>query len=150
MRLAKAASFALVVLFLTGCAATGPLYKEVGASIPPIPAGNGRVVFYRADTMFGAAMTSDIKLNGKIVGKSERGSFFYVDEKPGNCVVSTATEVEKQLTFTLAPAETKYVKTSVSFGVMVGRINPELVNSADAKKELTELHYTGASPLGKK
>ena len=144
MRSVRAVLCALVVSIVTGCAATGPLYKEVASSFPPVPADKGRVVFYRADTMFGAAITSDIKLNGNVVGKSERASFFYVNEKPGNCVVSTATEVEKQLTFTLAPKETKYVRTSVSFGVLAGRINSELVSPADAKNEVMELHYTGA------
>jgi hypothetical protein len=98
--------------------------------------------------MFGAAMTSDIRLNDRVVGRSERGSFFFVDEVPGNMIVSTVTEVEKQLTFKLAAGETKFVKTSVSFGVLVGRINSELTNSTEAKAEITGLAYTGA-PLKK-
>lgn len=140
------AVFAVVLLsILAACAATGPLHKEVAASIPPTPAGKGRIYFYRADTMFGAAVTSDIKLNNRVVGKSERGSFFYVDEQPGKCLVSTSTEVEKQLTFTLAAGETRYVRTSVSMGLMVGRVNAELVNTDTAKSEISELHYTGVA-----
>lgn len=140
------AVFAVVLLSaLAACAATGPLHKEIAASIPPVPAGKGRVYFYRADTMFGAAVTSDIKLNNRVVGRSERGSFFYVDENPGKCLVSTSTEVEKQLTFTLGAGETRYVRTSVSLGVLVGRINAELVNNETAKSEIVELHYTGVA-----
>jgi hypothetical protein len=66
-----------------------------------------------------------------------------VDQAPGNCVVSTSTEVEKQLTFTLAANETRYVHTSVSMGVLVGRINAKLVNAAEAKSEIASLHYIG-------
>jgi hypothetical protein len=138
----------LAVAALGGCAAEGPLHKEVAASIPTVPAGKGRVYFYRADTMLGAAVTSDITLNGRVVGKSERGSFFFVDENPGSCKASASTEVERQLTFTLAAGETKYVKSTISMGVMVGRVNLELVSPGDAGKEITELHYTGA-PLPK-
>ena len=135
----------VAVAALAGCAAEGPLHKEVAASIPTVPAGKGRVYFYRADTMFGAAVTSDITLNGKVVGKSERGSFFFIDENPGSCMASASTEVERKLSFTLAAGETKYVRSSVSMGVMVGRVNLELVSPGDAESAMTELHYTGTA-----
>ncbi|BAV33080.1 hypothetical protein SCL_0760 [Sulfuricaulis limicola] len=144
MRAVNITIAAIVFILLTGCAATGPLYSDISASIPPVSANKGRIYFYRSDTMFGAAITSDISLNGKVVGKSERASVFYVDQAPGNCVVSTSTEVEKQLTFTLAANETRYVHTSVSMGVLVGRINAKLVNATEAKSEIAGLHYIGA------
>jgi predicted small lipoprotein YifL len=143
MRAVKIMVVAIVFALLTGCVATGPLYSDISASIPPIPADKGRIYFYRSDTVFGAAVTSDISLNGKVVGRSERASVFYVDQAPGNCVVSTSTEVEKQLTFTLAANETRYVHTSVSMGVLVGRINAKLVNAEEAKSEIASLHYIG-------
>lgn len=149
MRLFKIFVSIVVFALLVGCAATGPLYTEVAASIPSVPPNKARVYFFRPDTMLGAAVTSDIRLNEKVVGKSERGSFFFVDQSPGKCTVSTSTEVEKQLTFVLEQGQTKYVRTSVSFGVMVGRINAELVAPDQAKGEISGLHYTGA-PLAKK
>ena len=148
MRFFKVALVAIILVLGAGCAATGPKYSDVAASIPAVPANKGRIFFFRSDTMLGAAVTSDIRLNGKVVGKSERASFFFVDENPGNMTVATSTEVEKQLTFKLVAGETKYVKTSVSFGVLVGRINSELANSTEAKAEITGLAYTGA-PLKK-
>lgn len=135
-----------VVVFLAACAATGPLYTEVAPSIPPVAQDKGRVYFYRTDSLFGAAVTPDIRLNDKVVGKSERSSFFYSDEAPGKCTVATSTEVEKHLTFVLNPGETRYVRTSVSMGLAVGRVNAELVNADAAKSEISELHYTGSMP----
>jgi len=150
MRVIRSMMLSAVLLVLTGCAATGPLYKDVAASIPPVPAGKGRIFFYRSDTIFGAAMTSDIRLNDKVVGRSERGSFFYVDTMPGNYAVATSTEVERRLTFTLATGKTRYVKTTVSMGALVGRINPELVNADVGKSDIQELHYTGGTALSGK
>lgn len=145
MRIVKAAIAVIAVALLAGCAATGPKFTEIAASIPPVAASKGRIYFYRPDTMFGAAVTSDINLNGKVVGRSERGSFFFVDENPGSQKVATSTEVEKHLTFTLEPGQTKYVRTSVSMGVMVGRINAELVSPETAKADIEGgLAYTGA------
>jgi predicted small lipoprotein YifL len=138
----KSALALVVLVTVAGCAATGPLYSEIAATIPPVPASKGRVYFYRADTIVGAALTSDISLNGRIVGKSERGGFFYVDEDPGSFKASASTEVERQLTFTLAAGETKYIKSSTSFGVLVGRINLGLVSPDEAKAEIAGLHYT--------
>jgi hypothetical protein len=43
-----------------------------------------------------------------------------------------------------AKGETKYIRTSTSFGVAVGRINFELVNAPEAESELESLSYTGA------
>jgi hypothetical protein len=143
MRFAKVTFAFAVLVLMAACAATGPLYTEVASAIPPVPATKGRIYFFRPDTFVGGAVTSDIRLNGKVVGVSERGSFFYVDEEPGNYTVATSTETEKQLTFVLERAQTRYVQTSVSIGILVGRINPELVAADVAKKEIENLHYTG-------
>ena len=150
MRAIKTLLLSFVLLSLIGCVASGPLYKDVAASIPPMPAGKGRIYFYRPDTMLGAAVTADIRLNGRVAGLSERGSFFFVDAKPDSYTVATSTEVERRLTFTLAAGETRYVKTSVSFGALVGRINPELVNADVGKSDILELHYTGGTALSGK
>ena len=148
MRTIKSVLALIAIVVITGCAASGPLYSEIASSIPPVSGDKGRIYFYRSSTMFGAAITSDIRLNDRIVGRSVRGSFFYVDEPPENYTVSTATEVERQLTLALAAGETKYVQTSVSFGVVAGRINSILASPNDAKAEIAELRYTGA-PLKK-
>ncbi len=55
----------VIALFsLFGCTATGPLFSTVSQNIPTVSADKGRIYFYRPDTMLGAAVTSDITLNG--------------------------------------------------------------------------------------
>lgn len=130
------------VMFLAGCA-SGPKMAEVQSSIPVLAADKGRIFFYRSSSMMGAALQPDIYLNGKVVGTSKPGGFFYTDVPAGNYTVSTTTEVQKDLTFTLAPKEVKYVKTSVSFGVLVGRVQPELSPASEGEKEIATLSYTG-------
>lgn len=133
----------LFVVFASGCAATGPKYSAYKHTIPAVPSDKGRIYFYRDDSMMGAAITPDIKLNNKVVGESLPGGFFFVDQAPGKCSVSTSTEVERTLEFTLAPAEVKYVRTSISMGFFVGHVYPELVGKADAEKALTDLSFAG-------
>jgi hypothetical protein len=57
--------------------------------------------------------------------------------------VSTATETEKKLTFTLAENETRYVRLEIGFGILVGRVYGVLVEQDEAAKELSSMHYTG-------
>jgi hypothetical protein len=76
------------------------------------------------------------------VNRSQAG-FFFVDQTGGNKEVSTSTEVEKKLSFTLEPGQTRYVRTVIGLGLFVGRVYPELVDEATGQKELEEASYTG-------
>jgi hypothetical protein len=135
-----------VALVASGCA-SGPQYKDVAASIPTLNKSQGRIYFYRSDSMFGAAIQPSINLNGSLVGLSKPGGFFFVDEPAGQYVVSTTTETEKTVSFSLDAGETKYVKTRVGLGLLVGRIIPSLESSDDAQRDLDGLHYTGTQAI---
>jgi hypothetical protein len=139
----RAALIGAAVL-IAGCAATGIKHEELAKSMPAIKAGEGRIYFMRSDSMFGAAVQPDIKLNGQVVGQSKPGGFFYVDRPAGNYAATSATETEKSLTFALQAGETKYVRSSVQMGVMVGRVVLDLETPEKAKTELAGLSYTGA------
>lgn len=132
-----------VVVILSGCAASGPKYSEYSKSIGPLASEKGRVYFFRDASFFGGGVQPDILLNSKAIGESLPGGFFYVDREPGNYTVSTSTEVERTLEFVLEAGETKYVRTYVTMGVMVGHVIPELVNPDDAVKSMADLSYAG-------
>lgn len=142
-RLAAVAMLAATVT-LFGCA-SGPKYAEVASTIPTLKANEGRVFFFRSSSMVGAAVQPEIRLNNVVVGESKPGGFFFVDRPAGNYLGSSSTETEKTLSFVLAPGETKYVRTSPTWGVMVGRIVLELEDPAKAKAELEELSFTGGT-----
>lgn len=129
-------------LFVAGCA-SGPKYSETASKLLPAKAGEGRVFFYRESSMLGAAVQPDIRLNNEVVGSSKPGGYFYVDRPAGNYVASASTETEKTASFTLAAGETKYLKTSPSFGVVVGRIVITIEAPEKARAELASLSYTG-------
>lgn len=98
--------------------------------------------FLRSASMFGAAIQPDLRLNGQVVGESKPGGFFFVDRPAGKYVASAATETEKTLSFALDGGETKYVRSSPSVGLMVGRVVLELETPDKAKEELSSLSYT--------
>jgi len=108
----------MVVAFLAACA-SGPKHAEVASSIPGLKADQGRVYLYRSNSMLGAALQPNVLVNGKVMGESKPGGFFFVDLPAGPVEVSTSTEVEKKLTFQLAAGETRYVRCTIGFVVLV-------------------------------
>jgi hypothetical protein len=126
----------------TGCA-SGPQFKEMSSSIPTLSANSGRIYFFRADSFGGAMIQPEIKLNDQVVGRSTAGGFFFVDEPAGKYTVSTTTEVTKTVSFTLHTGETRYVRTSVEMGLLVGHVTPTLDDPETAPKEIEDLKYIG-------
>ena len=134
----------VLVTTLAGCAATGTKFAAQEAATPKIAADKGRVYFYRANSMVGAAIQPEVQLDGKVVGKSQPGGYFYVDADAGNHEAQTSTEATNKLSFVVDKGEVKYVRTKISMGLMAGRVVPELVGADEARKELVDLSYTGA------
>lgn len=134
----------LASALLAGCTATGPKYVEIKPQLGSPAEGQGRVFFFREAAFVFSAVQPDVAVNGSKVGTSMPGGFFFVDLAAGQHVCSATTEVERKLSFALDSGETKYIKTSPSVGVLVGRLNFQLTSAVDAEKQLENLHYTGA------
>ena len=132
-----------VVAVLAAACASGPKLSEVASGFPGIKAGEGRVYFYRSNSMFGAALQPTIYMNGKAVGTSKPGGFFYADVPAGNVEVTTGTEVEKKATFVIAAGETRYIRTTTGLGILVGRVYPEIVDNRTGQEEMKSSSYTG-------
>ena len=142
MKIARTCLWLVLALLVSACA-TGPRHSEVSKGFPALKAGEGRVYLYRSNSMLGAAIQPTIMVNGKEVGSSQPGGFFYVDLPAGPVEVSTSTEVEKKATFMLAAGETRYVRTAVGLGIFVGRVIPELVDAKTGAEQIREASYIG-------
>jgi hypothetical protein len=136
----------LLASALVGCAATGPKFTQVAASLPAVPAEQGRIYFLRTSGV-GAAVQPDVRLNGVVVGKSRPGSFFFVDRPAGRYTASARTEVESRAEFDLADGQTVYVQTSIGLGVFVGHPRVVIADEGSARAALPELAYIGETPL---
>jgi hypothetical protein len=143
-RFAFAALVGAAALF-AGCA-SGPKYADMSKSIPALKADQGRIYFFRSGSMVGAAIQPEIRLNGTVVGASKPGGFFYIDRPAGNYVAATSTETEKTLSFALAAGESKYVRSSPSIGLLVGRIVLELEDPKKGQAEVETLSFTDGLP----
>ena len=143
MKFAPLAAIAAVAV-LSGCAATGPKFTQQESTMPKLAAEQGRVYFYRVDSFAGGAVRPVIKMDGATVGDSVPGGYFFVDAAAGSHQAETSTEATNKVSFVLDKGETKYVRTKVQMGLMVGHVIPELVSAEEAQKELPSLSFTGA------
>jgi hypothetical protein len=111
-----------------------------------MPAGEGRVYFYRT-SLLGAAVQPGIDLNGKHIASCAPGGVSVADAPPGNYEAYVATEVEHKLTFTLDAGEEKFVRCYISMGFFVGHGNVELVDPKEAREDIDGLSFTGLTTL---
>src|ERR1700716_2789317 len=109
--------------------------------LPALKPGYGRVYFTRPGDLVGVAVQPEIRMNNEVVGRSVPGGFFFVDRPPGQYSVSTATEVENVVTFQLAAGESKYLKTAVTPGILVGHITPTLEFPEQGQSDVGRLRY---------
>ena len=130
-RVGPLASFLILVLIVTGCAATGPSYTSVKSTIPQLQSDKARVYFLRESTFMNAAIAARIQVNGVKVVDLYNDGFIYLDRPPGNVFIMvdafmnpgewTATfplESEKEYYFFVTPNSNK-VWAGTLFG-MVG------------------------------
>ncbi|MBV9203747.1 MAG: hypothetical protein JOY83_29210 [Alphaproteobacteria bacterium] len=77
-----------VLLAVAGCAQPS---VTASVSIPPIPAGEARIWFYRDYEPYADRGLPAIAANGRYVGAAELGGAFYRDVPPGNYAVTVET-----------------------------------------------------------
>ena len=131
---------------LSGCAASGPSFQEMASSIPTLHDNAARVYFLRDFTPIGMAIQPELRVNDEVVGRSRPGGFFYIDRKPGAYVAAGTTEVESEYAFELKAGETRYIRTSISLGVLAGRLAFQEEPPVNGSAMLAKLSYTGDAP----
>src|ERR1700692_1193694 len=132
----------LVGFLLASCASPRGL-DEPPLQIPALKQGYGRVYFTRTGDLGGPACHPEVRSNNEGVGRSGPCAFSYVHRPPGKYAVTTATEVENAVTFQLAAGETKYIKTSVTPGILVGHVTPTLEFPEQGQSDISRLRYVG-------
>lgn len=134
-----------VAATLAGCAATGIKGAEMTEQVTQVPAGKARILIYRDSSLMGAAVQPNVMVNGEVAGTSKPGGFFYADVGVGTHEVSARTEVTSSVSFQMTEGQTRYVRTSITMGAFVGRVQFTLVEAEEAQRVLPGLAYTGSA-----
>src|SRR6266851_9585508 len=104
---------AVAAALLLAAAACSQLPSTASIAVPPIPAGEARVWFYRAFNPYDSLGTPYIRLNDAIVAMSEPGGASYRDVPAGPyhiTVDSYGEDFNQSKDVRLAPGQELYVK----------------------------------------
>ncbi len=133
----------LTVALLAGCATSGPTYSDLQSKLAAPAAGQGRIFIFRTNPL-GMAVQPDVKVNDVVVGSAVPRGFIYLDRPAGNYTISTATEVTRTLSLTLAPGQVRYVRLNIGIGFFVGHVYPELVKDSEGIADIADCHLVGS------
>ena len=113
--LAVAASAATVVTDAATTDAAGPI------SIPPPPAGQGQVVFFRAKSLLGLGQWFNVREAGKALGKLTNGAYFIQVVSPGPHTYTAILEPELRdhLKLDVDAGETYFVEGTLTGGLVI-------------------------------
>ena len=129
-------------LLLAGCA--GPRYADVSSRIPELESGQGRIYFYQLASTNTDAAQPAILVDGRKVGRSRPGRFFFVDRPAGSHVLTIAPDRKDPgaaIKPDLASGQTVYVRVEVDGGKQVLR---EEASADTATQSMSNLKYWGA------
>jgi hypothetical protein len=117
-------------------AAAAPAPDVVAGLVKAPPAGKGQVVFFRKNSIFGAAISYKVRTGPNlesVMGVMSNGVYFVVVADPGTHVFSGATEAKDAITVEIEDGETTFVEGALAVGVLAGR--PDLKPSDQAAFE---------------
>jgi hypothetical protein len=104
---------ALSIALCLALASCGQLPVTASVAIPPIPAGETRIWFYRDYEPYAGKGRPAIAVNGRIVGLAELGGAFYRDVAPGGyhiTVETTGIDANQTADLDLVPRQEAYIK----------------------------------------
>lgn len=90
--------------------------------IPPPPAGEGEVVFFRGKSVLGTGQWFNVREDGKALGKLANGAYFVQIAAPGVHEYTAAAEPEfkDHLKLEIASGEIYFVEGTLTKGVVIG------------------------------
>lgn len=137
----KITAAVMVCLVLVGCA-SGTAMKDSKDAATAIPSGMGQIVVYRTGLM-GSAVQPSVSIDGVKKGTCQPNGAFITNVKPGDHLVSAATEVKRETVVRVDSGQASYIRCSIGFGLFVGQPHLEVVPAKTGKLESNKLVLTG-------
>ena len=151
-RLATAVVCLLALLALAACAGGASDPAGAGSVVPdgePLiraEGGLGRIYFYRSQVPLMVALSPEVVVNGREVGKADYDAVFYRDGLPGRYEVFLTSDPDNPIYFTLGAGELRFVKAVMKLGWSGTVLGVELVEEPVARREIAEQRRVRAQP----
>ena len=144
MKLMKATVTIVLFSLMTGCASVNMAPQQQSTTAKQFAApdeGKAGIYVFRKDSSYGAALKKDIWIDGKCLGQSARGVFFYRQvEGDREHEIATASEFSPNaITLTTKAGRNYYVQQYIKMGVFSGGASLRQHNDASGKCEVSRL-----------
>jgi hypothetical protein len=124
----------LLIIGLVGCASVpmGDPKQDAalkGFSTKPDVAG---IYIYRNESM-GAAVTMDVSIDGKMLGKTAANTYLYKEVKPGKHTITSDAENLDSIELNTVAGKLYYIWQEVKMGFLYARNKLHVVNDEEGK-----------------
>jgi hypothetical protein len=139
MRRILIAAAAAAALTMAGCASVpmGDVTQDAAAKTFKVPAGKSALYIYRNENM-GGAITMDVAVDGKPLGKTGAKTYLYAVVAPGKHVITSKAENTDTLEVLTRPGQATYVWQEVKMGFIAARSKLQVVDEATGRKGVAE------------
>ncbi len=127
------------IFLLQGCA-TAPMAsveKDTSAKSFNVSKNKSNLYIYRNEN-FGGAISMDVSINGKEIGRTAAKTFFWLELDPGKYQLQSKSENVSTLDLILNAGENTYVWQEVKMGVLYARTKLSQVDIATGQKGVFE------------
>ena len=137
-------SLALASLIISGCASVPMTSKDESDKAKQFTSPSedqAGIYTYRKNSAFGAALKKDVWIDGKCIGETAPGVFFY-EEVAGNEDHTIATESEfspNELVINTESGNNYFVEQFLKMGAFVGGAGVKSVPADEGKMEVEKL-----------
>ncbi|MCR9213091.1 MAG: DUF2846 domain-containing protein [Proteobacteria bacterium] len=132
---------AFLLMFLSACAAGGPLYTE-GAHSAQVDPDKSRVFMYRVKQFKLSGVIATILDNGEDIGSITNGGYITYLADPGTHYIhSSTTARDEPLTMEFEAGKTYYIRMKVIGGVWNIGLEATPMLERDALPEISQTRY---------
>jgi hypothetical protein len=144
MQLVKTTILASIIAITTGCASVNMAPENASKAAkgfsPPSKDMAG-MYLYRDNSIVGSGLKKDIWIDGKCIGETARGVFFYKEVK-GDREHEVATESEfspNTLKLITESGNHYFIRQYIKLGLFVGGAGVEIVDAQEGMEEVAKL-----------
>jgi hypothetical protein len=130
---------AVILSSLIGCASVpkGDAKQDIALKTFTAPTDKAGLYIYRNESM-GAAVTMDVDLDGKEIGKTAANTYLYKEVEAGKHTIHSKAENIDAIEIDAKPGTLIYVWQEVKMGLLYARTKLHLVNDVEGKKGVLE------------
>ncbi|MCP1659960.1 DUF2846 domain-containing protein [Neisseria perflava] len=145
---------AAALLAVTGCASVSHAPQEAAGQAKTFAApaeGKAGLYVYRSNSIKGSALKKDVWVDGKCLGETARGVFFYTEVDGGKShTIATESEFSaNSLNLYTEAGKNYFVRQYIKMGVFVGGANLEQVAEAEGKAAVQTLNMAATGNCSK-